>query len=261
MPQQELFNPTGQIIIEAPLPPLTEEREVVAVHFDFMTISGDSGTGKTTIGHALETRYSAFNVHYIKGGEDFRSRRDQPVIGYADRPLKEDRDLDTRLRESIATSGQGAERRIIESRLAGWHATEVQKARERAQEMPLQGFRVYLTTKESEIRFKRVWERERIKPPHIDDPTFTVDFVAQQTLEREARDMDRFSEVNDFQGVNPLDPKSPLYDLVIYTDNMSQQEVEEAIHRVAVSRNLVEERVVTPLPSSGVIFDAQQSTP
>lgn len=226
-----------------------------------ITISGLSGTGKTTVGKMLALLYS---VPFEKIGERQRKKiqkeTGQQVIGSAERTTEEDMDLDEITRKHVKKGGAI----IIEGRLAGIVAkAERNNIIAQGGEAPTI-FAIIFKAKDKK-RFPRIHDRLiGEKPTLADDALFTVEFVAAQTLGREEEDRKHWRESHpEFGRANPFNNKTirhfeKVYDKVADANN---KVIDTAllIHFALVEQGLaIRETMIHPLslPTQGIIFEA-----
>ena len=152
-----------------------------------LTVSGPAGSGKSTTAAGLA---EALDLDHVSGGDIFRdlaAERGYTPVEFNELAEEDegiDRDLDRRLYE-IARDRDGV---VLESRLAGWLAPDVD-------------FRLWLDAP-VDVRAARIADREA-KP---------VERARAETLRRERSERKRYADYYDI----PIDDLS-IYDLVVNT--------------------------------------------
>ncbi len=167
--------------------------------FKNIAISGDIGTGKSTLARLLSEK---LNWDYISAGNYFRDwykRKGMDVSKVYGIPEEEDRKMEADFKKEMAEKSDT----IFESRLAGWLAKDYSET-----------LKVLCTVDESEA-YKRVAGRDSVS---VED--------AEKLSKQRASDLaDKFNKlygVSDF-----LDPK--YFDLVIDTTNLTPDQVLEKV--------------------------------
>ncbi len=208
---------------------------------DVITISGPAGTGKTVVGERLANLYG---MDFVKAGQIFRnehrSRTGEEVIGYAERDIDIDRNLDE-MQADIIRNAASAERKVIlEGRLAHVIATEV------IVDDVLHGkkrpdiFRV-LFTADPMIRALRVQKRY---------PGLTPEEALAKNAEREQGDLERWrslhpiiSDTDDVYDAGLQDESGfhPFFDYIVDTTDMTQEQTVESIHQYFLENDVVAE--------------------
>ncbi|WP_254838402.1 (d)CMP kinase [Natronomonas marina] len=165
----------------------------------FVTVSGRSGSGVTTLCEALS---EALDCGYVSGGEVFRELADErdmsltQFVAEASASEEIDREIDRRLRTVAEKWGTANKAFILESRLAGWIAGN------RAD------LRVWLDAPE-EVRVDRTADREEIG------------------AEMRVRDVIDTKRYEDYYGIDITDRS--IYDLSINTARWSPAGVLELV--------------------------------
>lgn len=194
-----------------------------------LTISGESGTGKTVIAEMLANRYGIPSNRNLKVGDLFRTIVGTPVVGYVDRELTLDRQLD-RLQAQIINDADPTQPFILEGRLAGVIASEEIRRAEENNETPPSVVRLLFTGDEL-IRAQRVWRREVQTNPDL-----TLEQVLEQGRERLRGDNQQWSKLHpQLAGIHPHsslnqdNEGNPIYDLVVDTTDLSVPKVMEVV--------------------------------
>jgi cytidylate kinase len=170
-----------------------------------LTVSGPAGSGKSTTAAGLA---EALDLEHVSGGDIFRelaAERGYTPVEFNELAEEDegiDRDLDRRLYE-IARDRDGV---VIESRLAGWLATDAD-------------FRLWLDAP-IDVRAARIADREEK----------SVAKAREETLRRERSERKRYAEYYDI----PIDDLS-IYDLVVNTARWTAADV-LAILTTAIER-------------------------
>ncbi len=240
-----------------------EPKERFVPLFHVLTISGLSGTGKTTVGKMLALLYG---ISFEKIGERQRKKTQKEtggqVIGFAERSTRDDVDLDEVTRRHVRREKPI----IVEGRLAGIVAkSERNNTYAQGEDMPVVVC-VYFKSR-NKIRMPRIYTRLiKENPDNANDPSFTLERITAQTVEREEKDRQLWRESHpEFGRINPFDSNATrqderIYDVVVPTDNLSLVDTAMFIHNALVERDLVM-RVSPnipkePLPASDVVFEA-----
>lgn len=192
------------------------------INFDVLTVSGSSGTGKTTVTGEIARRLDIDTVVFV--GQNFRNKMhgesEQPIIGYAERDIEVDARLDA-CQVDLIRNARRSKPLIIEGRLAGVIAKEEKskhKMKGGEEEFSLTASLLLWSNDE---RFTRIARREK-----LDYGT-----VKQLTLERERKDRERWSKLHpQLKESDPFNPKIifdgfSVYDVVVDTSNMNVDDV------------------------------------
>jgi len=164
-----------------------------------VTISGAPGSGTSTLVSKIQ---QSTGWNSLNGGEVFRTeakRRNLSVVEFSElckQDLDVDRSLDKLLKDAMTKSG-GPE--IIESRLAGWWAHELE----------INCLRVWVDTSDEE-RARRVQNREG----------GSFEQRLTESAARQSADKERYRALYDIN----LDEMTP-YNLVVNADNLTADEV------------------------------------
>jgi cytidylate kinase len=204
------------------------EREPVKANFACLTISGLSGTGKTEAGILLAERLGIPDEQFIRTGLLFRAAREkitgESVIGYQDRSLDIDREIDLQQREVII-SATIQKPVILEGKLAGIIKQEVEKERQDLENTPpLISFLFYTP---EDVRMERVVSRE-----HKKHPEKTRKEIIQSTLKRDEGDIGQWQKAHpSLANIDPFNPENSqhVYDLVIDTTASIEEVVEKVL--------------------------------
>lgn len=216
--------------------------EIWKPKFSVLTISGPSGTGKTTAARMLEKVYG---IQRISTGSLFRQIVPAPVIGFAQRDLDIDRKLDQMQAEEIALATPNHPK-ILEGRLAGVIASKVkdairqeQQSRKRKRARNIVSVLIWAN---DPTRFRRISQREDVSLPQ----------VRARTREREREDLKQWSQVHpQLAGRDAFDPTlttargTQVYDLAINTSYLTPDEVAATIHLWLRQKGLVEQQKTT----------------
>lgn len=206
---------------------------------DVITISGHPGTGKTVVGEALARRYG---MDFVKVGQKFRddhrTRTGQEVVGYAERDIDVDRELDQMQIDIINNAPDSAAKIMLEGRLAHIVATEeILKAQAHGQDRP-KILRI-LFTADPMVRAMRVQKRY---------PNLTPVEALAKNEEREQGDLARWRLLHplipddkDIYEVDFYDENGehPFFDLIVDTSEMTQEETIDAIHQHFLENDIV----------------------
>lgn len=183
--------PEAQATSEAPS---VKERQLYRPCFDVITISGPSGTGKTTVGEALAKRYGA---EFVKVGDLFRKMQEKPMVGFMEREQTVDERLDMMQVEKMREAIRERKPLVLEGRLAGFIATklldEAWQSRLLYETNEPRIARLVFTA-ESKKRFRRIRDRENKDNPGLD---LSLQTATQQTKYREAKDFGQWRSVHE----------------------------------------------------------------
>ncbi len=164
-----------------------------------ITISGESGSGKTTAGNLLSDH---FNYKFFSGGYFFREKAKEYGMDlinfskYAEVHPEIDHEEDALLLNLI----KDGDNIVVESRLAGYLSYKNN----------IKAYKIYLSTSRDE-RIKRLYSRDK----NIDK---------QDIIERSRSEIKRYMV---FYGIDYRD--FSYYDLIINTDKYKPEEVSELI--------------------------------
>ena len=196
-------------------------KEKYKLNLGGITISGPSGTGKTTLARLAAERYQIPNQRNIKIGDLMRKAQNkQKEEGAIERPLNLDEQMDQSQRTLIQQATIN-EPFILEGRLSGFITKQ---EREKNPNLPV--ISILLTASYNK-------SIERIKKRN---PSMTENEIAQKSAERAANDLQIW------KGIHPElnDPYNPAYyDIIINTDSLNPQEVLEHIHNELLQRGKV----------------------
>ncbi|MBI5045217.1 MAG: cytidylate kinase family protein [Candidatus Levybacteria bacterium] len=210
---------------------------------DVITISGPAGTGKTVVGEALAPRY---NMDFVKVGQKFRQdhrlRTGQEVVGYAERDVDVDREMDQMQVEIVNNAAHADKKVVLEGRLAHIIATE-EILRAESEGRPRPNIVRVLFTADPMIRAMRVQKRY---------PDLTPEEALAKNAEREEGDLARW------RSLHPLIPEDkdiyavdlqnengehPFFDLIVDTSDMTQEQTVESLHQRFLENNIVVENL------------------
>jgi predicted cytidylate kinase len=180
----------------------TYPKETEMVDFLNIALSGDVGTGTTTLGRNLA---SSLNWQHINAGEYFRAwhrEKGVPLENVKEIPAEVNRELDERFLRDMQSIGK----MVFESHLAGWLARDLS-----------QTFKI-LCVADKEVTMARIASREGWD-------------ITEAKKFSEMRSKGLNETFGELYGVtNPYDPS--LFDAVIDTTRMSVGEVlDSALHQ------------------------------
>lgn len=241
----EIFKGFHQRVPYSELPPSKEQLELAVAA---ITLSGPSGTGKTSAAKILEQRIfetTETNIVFIKAGELFREKikqiSGQEMLAYAERDFEADKWIDDIQADRI----RGASLQnplLLEGRLAGVIA------REQKNKMPDLSVVSILFTARPSTRYLRILKRE--KADHLN---LTFKDIRRLTTEREKGDLARWREMHpQLKGVNPFSPAN--YDLAVDTGQLTPEGVADFIINWFVENGYLIKR--NPLPPQATIFQS-----
>lgn len=213
--------------------------EIWVPNFGGLTISGPSGTGKTTTGLEMVIKYDIPVKRFRKVGAEMREDIGD-MLGYQDRPLSKDIELDE-LQALLIREARVDNPLILEGRLAGiFKAEEVRKAKETGIDLPVVSL---LFICELTERISRITNRWNENNPNDQR---TLQEVKKSTLEREKRDLETWQKAHpELVTGNPFNPglrdKSGklVYDKHFSTTGKSIDEVAEEIHRFLKEKGFI----------------------
>jgi CMP/dCMP kinase len=173
----------------------------------FITIAGDLGSGKSTVGRMLAKRlgYEFFSIGDLMG----EIARDRGVtLMDLSRYAEKYNEIDTILDEKIMVLGKEKQRVVLDSRL-GWHFIP-------------SSIKIYLKV-ELEEGARRI-----LNNPRSDEPENTdLETTKENLLRRKQSEIERYSH---YYGIKELDNPTN-YDLVINTTHISAEDVVDFIMR------------------------------
>ena len=167
-----------------------------------ITISGQSGSGKTTVANGLGRRLGMPAVDVGSLFREMAAERGQDVIefgAYAQKHPEIDRELDRKMIELC----RRRRNLILQGRLAGWMTKRG----------GIEAYRVWITATD-ETRARRIAEREKIP-------------FEQAYADTRRRDADNHCRYQQTYGLDLNDLS--IYDTVIRTDNLTVEEVVSAL--------------------------------
>ena len=167
--------------------------------FKNIAISGDIGTGKTTLAENLAEK---LGWKHINAGDYFRKWHKENSI-----PLEESEkvpeDMDRAFDRDFANQMKTSKNTVFESRLAGWLARDLKKV-----------YKILVITDFGEA-MKRVANRDAI----------SVEEAKKKAIERSSSHKEKFKKL--YGAIDYLNPK--YFNLVVDTINMSPQETLEYV--------------------------------
>lgn len=206
-----------------------------------ITISGPSGTGKSTLAQYLSEWFEDLSYEKIGGGKFFRGSG-REYVGFEERSTETDREADKYTEKLIKDTVRKGKHKIIEGRLAGWVATNAINSLSPDSGSP-KIIRILIDA-ENDIRFRRINNRENSRRKRRGEFPMPLAADGQATTERENGDNAHWHRVHPNMKGNPMDSKDEttkeLYDLVIDATNLSVREVGATILRYFLENNLAD---------------------
>lgn len=187
---------------------LTPFKENWKFNFSVLTISGKSGTGKTTLANNLAERYSIPKKRNIKVGELFfrifprKTNKD----GFMPREITVDERVDN-FQANLMRKAKTSHPYLLEGRLSGAIAYE---EKINLPHLPVVSI---LLTASPDIEIDRLQKR---------NPELTRDQIIRIKKDREKKDLKLWRKIHKNLD-NPNDPK--FFNFVINTDSMSNEQV------------------------------------
>lgn len=218
---------------------LAPYKENWRVNFGILTISGDSGTGKTTLADYLALIYKITEERNIKVGQIVRDIMQRPrQESFIQRESSVDSSVDDE-QENIMKKANSELPFILESRLGGFLSYEVKANSSR--KLPIVS--ILLTAS-----MDKIVERVRFRRPEL-----SRDQIIQKEKERAEGDLRLWKSIHPNLD-NPYDHK--YFDLVIDTDPMKPEDVFRYLHNWLLRNNWVskKEEKTKDLPNKGQIF-------
>ncbi len=209
-----------------------ESKEGWEVNFGVLTISGKSGTGKTSIANRLAVILGIPEENVIKIGQAIRSETHQEdAVGFIKRPISTDEEVDA-AQIDVITGSDISDPKVIEGRLSGYLAKK-----HRSEEKP--PVPTFLLTADDEIRFERIKGRS-------DTNEMPLEEIRGKDKNRADRDLGRWRQVHpELEGQDPYDSK--FYDRTIDTDKLSVDEVVSEILKFLMEKGyVVSKNLLTP---------------
>ncbi|MEM0155531.1 MAG: AAA family ATPase [Thermoplasmataceae archaeon] len=168
-----------------------------------LTISGDIGSGKSTVAHLLSAR---LGYAYVSGGDIFRQeakKRGMTLVEFgtlAERDDSIDRELDRILLQELGTKKNV----IVDSRLSGWLCFM----------NGIYAIKVFVTAP-FEIRVRRVMYREN-QPEEQ---------VREEIINREESEKKRYMSYYDIDYA-----RKDIYDLIVDSGSKSAEEIADELY-------------------------------
>ncbi len=162
-----------------------------------IAVSGPPGSGKTTLAKKLA---NSLEYRYVCGGEIFRreAQKLNMTLEEFSKYVEEHPEVDIKLDNYLAEEAKNL-RVVVDSRLSGWLMKK----------HGIKGFKIYVDASPEE-RARRIQKRDGGR----------IEDIMRKMLEREE------SEVKRYQMLYGADYRNrAIYDLVLYTDYMSEEEV------------------------------------
>lgn len=208
-----------------------ESKEKLQLAVAVITLSGPSGTGKTSAAKILEQRIfetTKTNIVFIKAGELFREKvkqiSGQEMLTYAQRDFEVDKWIDDIQAQQIRKASL-QHPLLLEGRLAGIIAREQKNKISNLSVVSI------LFTANPSTRYLRILRRER-----EDHPNLTFKDIKRLTTEREQGDLARWREMHpQLKGFNPFNKTgkdnvgNPIYDLIVDTNQLTVKGVSDLI--------------------------------
>lgn len=224
-----------------------------------LTISGESGTGKTSIARFLSDWYSCelFTV-----GEFFRKKFPNRMIGYQERDPKVDREADEEIRRRTISALKDGKPLIIEGKMAFTVAQELLQSNELTdEEKTLISTSIIIASED--VRMQRIYQRELQKAKEKSRKPLSYQEIVVKTLSREEKDMLAWSIVHsELKSENPFDVSNPdvrqKYKLVIDANTGDQNTVAARFHKQLLEKGLVEIRLQQK-PKENIVFGNPES--
>lgn len=219
-------------------------KEILIPNFNILIISGDSGTGKSTLGRGLA---KLLGIKIADVGdlirEETKKQTGTSPVGFADRDVSVDTQFDTATAK-IVRNAASSEPQVLVARMGPWVAKKEEvAAREAGEDFPIV---VSINLSASpEAKKERIRIRERVKHPEMSDEE-----IDQKTQSGNDKNQKNWHEAHpDLEG-DPLDPQAKyqgeyIFTFAINTDNLDADEVlQKAIKLLRETRYLVKPGVV-----------------
>ncbi|MDP2585617.1 MAG: AAA family ATPase [Candidatus Levybacteria bacterium] len=188
-------------------------KEFWKINFGVLTISGDIGTGKTTLADILAKKYGIPEERNIKIGQELRSATNTiDEEGPIERSDDVNNNFDS-MQKTIIENADEKHSYILESRLAGIMAYQERKS---SPELPIVSI---LLTASPDTIFNRIKGRRS---------GLSKDEIAKKVRERTKSDLDLGKEKYGENIESLFDFK--YFDLIIDTDSMSSEQIVALIH-------------------------------
>lgn len=219
------FNNPGNESAKRRVRELPQFKENWQVNFGVLTISGESGTGKTTLAEILSLIYGISGDRNIKIGQIIRNITDNKSEGFMERSIETDIMVDDAQRK-IMREADSKSPLILEARLAAIIGKE---EKEKSPQLPIVS--VLLTA-------SPIIAAERIKSRKSDLPERNETTITQTLEERAKKDLEHWKLLHPNLN-NPYDPE--YFNLIIDTDFMSPEEVFIFLHDWLLKNRLISE--------------------
>lgn len=213
--------------------------EIWRPDFGIITISGPSGTGKTTTALELIIRYNIPTKRFIKVGASMRDDLGD-TGGFLDRPLSKDIEVDE-MQALFIRQATKDDPGLLEGRLAGIiKAEEMEKAREKGVILPVISFLFYCEFNQRMIRNHQKWNYDH----PMEQRTLQEQTIKEK--EREIKDLETWKKAHpEWNITNPFNPGLKdkdgvkVYNKSFSTTGKSVEQVVEEIHRYLRNEGLV----------------------
>ncbi len=226
--------PSTEPILQKTGSPIEEARKLAREHpafkeqwqvnFAGITISGESGTGKTTLAEFFGEIYHIPEERNIKIGQLMRKAQEKlEEEGYIDRPISLDKNVDD-LQKQIIKHATLDNPFVLEGRRSGEF---VHEEKQNNPELPV--IAVQLIASLEKIR-----ERVKKRNSHLSDQE-----IDQLLSNRAQLDHSQWAEssAKPIDEINPYDPKN--FDLIVDTNDMDVNQAFDYIHNWLLEKGLI----------------------